>query len=156
MNKNASAGLNARLNADGTGKKNSRSTSDKTIYLTSYPQVVNFLPKTYAADKVIAETEPDIKGFLQPSNITPSQYVKELMTETLWCGDVYEKYALNKILIEGLDASIRQSMREQRRNMKDANLHVLAFHVVSLLRMQGRDVTSKRTNPIESKSENQR
>lgn len=57
------------------------------------------------------------------------------------------EYAINEIIIEGLDASIRRSMREYLRGKKEENIHDLAFHATSFPRLQGQDLASKRTNP---------
>lgn len=83
--------------------------------------------KKYVTDEVISKTESDCTFFPQPSNKKPSQYVEELVTETLRCGKVYQEYTLKEI-IKGLDALVCHSMREYWGNEKDPNLHDLAFH----------------------------
>lgn len=82
--------LNARPRAYGTGGKYSQLTNGKTRYFTIYPHVVTFMLKNYATDKVIAKTESDITLFAQPSNMTPPQYAKELVTKTLQREKFYE------------------------------------------------------------------
>lgn len=57
MSKTTFAGLAARLSADGTDEKYSRSASGKTRYFTNYLQEVYFLLKKYATYESIAETE---------------------------------------------------------------------------------------------------
>lgn len=57
------------------------------------------------------ETESDIMCFAQPSDESPSQYIKMLVTETQQCGDVYKGYVFNEISNERLIASICNSMR---------------------------------------------
>lgn len=154
--KTASAVLIARPRANGTDRKYSQSVSSKTRYFTTYPHVVNFLLKQFANDEVIAETISRITCFAQPSSMTPFQYDEELVKTPLCWGDVWEEWALIKILIEDPDASTRHSMHEFCSIKKDANQHDLAFHATSLLRLQGHDVTSKRTRPTELKIQNQR
>lgn len=41
-------------------------------------------------------------SFAQLSGMTPYQYIENLVTETLRCGDFYERHALNKIFIKDL------------------------------------------------------
>lgn len=125
--------LNARLSADGTGKRHSQSTSSKKRYCTTSSQVATFFLKKHATSEIIEQTLSNITRFVQPSNMILNQYAEELMTKILWSGDVYEEYTLNEIFIEGLDASIRHSVRESWKNKKNANLHELAFHATSLL-----------------------
>lgn len=112
MNKTASAVQNARLSAHSTDEEHSRSTRDKKRYFNTYPQVANFLLRKYGTDEVIAKSECDIMRFAQPSNMTPSPYAEKLVTKTLQSGDLYEEYVLNETFLKGLDASIRNSMRE--------------------------------------------
>lgn len=78
------------------------------------------------------------------------------MSRALRCRVVYYEYALNEIFIEGLYASIRHCMREYCENKKAANLHDLAFHAISLIRLHRHDVTSGRTNRTGAKPQNQR
>lgn len=94
MNSNASAVLIARLSADGTDKKCSRSASGNPRYFTTYSEVVQFLRKKFTADRSNTKNKSDIKHFAQPSHITLPQYAEELVTKILCCEGVYEKYAL--------------------------------------------------------------
>lgn len=68
------------------------------------------------------KTESKITRFAQPSGMMPSQYAQDLVTKTLRCGDVYEKYPLNEIFIKGLHALIRLRMREFWGGKKEAKL----------------------------------
>lgn len=123
--------LSARLNDQSADKENSRSASGNTRYFNTYMQVVTSSLKKFASSEVIAETESEITRFAQLSGMTTSWHAKELVTKTLRCRDMYKTYALNKIVIEGLDATIRHSMREFWRGKNEANLHKLAFHATS-------------------------
>lgn len=87
--------------------------------------------KKWATGKVVAETEPEITRLVQPSDMKPSQYDDKLVTKNLCCGAVYEEYALSKIFIESLDASIRHSVCEHWEDRNKANLHDLAFYATS-------------------------
>lgn len=82
--------------------------------------------------------------------------LKKLVTKTIRCGEVYDKYALSDLFVEGLNALVRQSMREYRGGRKEANFHGVAFHATSLLLLQGDDVTSKRANLSTAKQQEQR
>lgn len=139
VNKTASAELNARPSAKCTDKKLSLSASSTLRYFTTSPQVVKFLLNNYATYEVIVETGSDIMRFVQPSGVIPTQYAEELMTNTLRCEDVHENYSLNKIIIKGLNASIRHSMREYWGREKEANLN--ALHSLPRLCLCCRDMT---------------
>lgn len=76
------------------------------------------------------------------------QQSEELDTATLRCRVVYEKYGLNGIFIEISDSCIRWSMREYRGAKKKTTLQYLAFHARLLLRLHGRDISSKSTQRI--------
>lgn len=93
-------------------KKSSRSASDKTRYIYTYPHVVIFLLRKHATNEVIVETESDITPFLQLSHMTLSQYTEELVTNTLRCRDDYDECALKEIFTDGLDVSVRHSLCE--------------------------------------------
>lgn len=91
------------------------------------------------------ETESDITRFVLPSNMTLSQYVEKLVTNSLRCGDLYEEYAFNEMLIEGLSASIRIFIRDYWEKTNDVSLRDLAFHTTSIFWLQRHDVASKQT-----------
>lgn len=151
INKTASAVINSRFSAKHTDKKHRRLDSGKSRDFTIFPQVVSFLLKKYATGEVIEETESGATRLAQPSGRKPSQYVEELVKKTLRCRDVYEKYALNYIYIEGFDSSICHSMREHWEGKKKASLQDLAFHATSLLRLQENYITFKKTNASATK-----
>lgn len=128
MNKTALTVRNPRLRDDNKNTKYCQSANCKRRYLTTSPRVFNFLLKKYATDEVVAETESEILLFARPTNIMPFYHAEELVTKTLCCGVVKEDTALKKILIEGLGASTRHSMRKYWGNKKHTNLHDLTFH----------------------------
>lgn len=63
VNKSASAILYARRSADSSNGKSSRKTTVKSMYLTTCPQVVNFLIEKYTIDEIIAKTVSAITKF---------------------------------------------------------------------------------------------
>lgn len=136
MKKSASAVLNTRLASKHKTRTRIPSVK-KTTTLTTYPQVVSYLLQTYATDENIADTKDEITMFSQPPNKTLSQYAEELVAKALRCGDVYKEHDLNEIFIEGLDKSIRRSMRGYWASRETASLHGLAFHATSLLKLNG-------------------
>lgn len=77
--------LIAYLCADGRSTKHSWSTSGKTRYFTTYPQVSSFSLKKYVINEVIAKIEPDITRFAQPSTW---RHPSELKTSWPKCSDV--------------------------------------------------------------------
>lgn len=82
-----------------------------TTALTTYPQAVNCLLRTYATDEDIAGTKDEISMLPEPPNKTPSECVEELVAKAIQCGDVYKKHDLNGIFIKGLDISVQKSTR---------------------------------------------
>lgn len=58
-------------------------TTGKTITPRMYPQVLNYLPRTYATDEDTADTKDGIATFLQPTSNMPSQYAEEFVAKTL-------------------------------------------------------------------------
>lgn len=112
VNKTVSAVLDARLYAESTDKNNKRTTNGKTRYFTAYPREFIPLLKRYETYGVIAETESRETSFAQPSGTTAYQYAEALVTKTLCCEDVCERYTLNKTTMRNWDASIRNSMSE--------------------------------------------
>lgn len=104
--------------------------------LTSYPEVVNHLLKRYANDQGIAETDAAISRYSQPAIMTPLQYREDLFAKAIRVGDVYGDAVLNDIFIEGIDASIRQSLRKYWATHPHADLTDLAFVDQSLLAIQ--------------------
>lgn len=75
--------------------------------------------------------------FTQSPKRISAKYVEELGEKALWYGDVYEEQDLNKLLIEGIDESIKQWMRGNWTTQKIARLQNLEFHATSLLQLQG-------------------
>lgn len=71
LNKSVSAVLNARLSAGPSPRKPLQETTVKLIYLTIYPQVVNFFPGKYGTSEIIAETDSAIIRFAQPVGMNP-------------------------------------------------------------------------------------
>ena len=53
--------------------------------LRTYPQVVNFLLRTYATDEIIAEAYSDVMSFKQTSAMTEEQYSNLLWERALRC-----------------------------------------------------------------------
>lgn len=78
----ASAVLNTRLSADPTTKNALRKRTANWKYLTTYPQMANFLSEKYRTVKIIAETESVIIPFAQPAGMVQPQYADELAVLT--------------------------------------------------------------------------
>lgn len=82
-----------------------------TATLTTYPQRMNYLLKTYAAEESIADTEYEITKFIKPPNKTLSQCAEQLAVKTSRWGDTYDEQNFNEIFIMKLKKSIRQNLR---------------------------------------------
>ena len=70
--------------------------------LRAYPQVVNFLLRTYATDEVISEAVGDVTSFRQSSNMTEEVYSNHLWDMALRCGTVFSDRRLKSLFVEGL------------------------------------------------------
>ena len=70
--------------------------------LETYPEVVNFLLRTYATDEVIAEAVGDVTSFRQSSNMTEEVYSNHLWDKALRCGTVFSDRRLKSLFTEGL------------------------------------------------------
>lgn len=67
----------------------------KEVTTTSYEEAGNYLVETCTKDKVIAETNKEIKNRThQPLNKMRPEYAMVLWSEALCCGRKYEEYAL--------------------------------------------------------------
>lgn len=78
MKKTASIALNTRLSFVRTDKKHSRTAGGRVRYLTTYPEEVRFLLKTYVTDEFNARTKSKRTRFAQPSGLSMSQCADEL------------------------------------------------------------------------------
>lgn len=74
MRKSAPAAITSHLSS----KAKLSHYSFKERLLKTYSKVVNHLIETYAADDMIAETDREVAGFLQPPNMSPLQLVNDL------------------------------------------------------------------------------
>ena len=70
--------------------------------LRTYPQVVNFLLRTYTTDEVISEAVGDVTSFRQSSNMTEEFYSKHLWDKALRCGTVFSDRQLKSLFVEVL------------------------------------------------------
>ena len=70
--------------------------------LRTYPQVVNFLLRTYATDEVISEAVGYVTSFCQSSNMTEEVYSNHLWDKALRCGTVFSDRRLKSLFVEEL------------------------------------------------------
>lgn len=106
VQKPANTAMTARLSL--VKKSHKRRSEEK---LTSYCAVVNHILGEYASDGIIAETVHDIANTRQPSGSTTGDYVHILWAKALRCGRVYNEARLKSIFVEGVDLSLRHSLR---------------------------------------------
>lgn len=127
-----------------TQKKNhTREISGKRRYLTADPQVANISLKKYATNEVKAKTESDTHS---PCTWTRHKFgsnCRSVYCKTIPFCDVCEIYAPNEIFVYGMVQSTRHCVRECCESWKKANLHDLAFHAISLLKLKRRDLSTK-------------
>lgn len=62
-----------------------------------------------------------------PSGMTPQQYANDLIAKLCKVADVYDESTLNDVFIEGVDASIQQSLRNFRVTNPHSDLTDIAF-----------------------------
>lgn len=98
-----SAPLSASVRCDKTRPRN---------FWRSYPEVVNYLLKKFVTDQAFVEYDATILRYMQPTNMTSQQIADDLIAKSCKVADVYEQSTLNDVSIEGVDASIRHSLRE--------------------------------------------
>ena len=79
--------------------------------LSSYPEVVNYLLRTYATNEVIAEAYAEVTNFLQSSRMSETEYGDRLWEKALRCGNVFSDSRLKLLFAEGLLPAIRTQMR---------------------------------------------
>lgn len=82
----------------------------RTISLP-YPEVVNYLLKTFATDKDVAEYDAAIRRYMQLFNTTLQQYADKLDAEFCKVAVVYNKSTLKDAFIDNIDLQIRHSFR---------------------------------------------
>ena len=70
--------------------------------LETYAEVVNFLLRTYATDKVISEAVGDVTSFCQSSNMMEEVYSNQLWDRALRCGTVFSDGPLKSLFVEEL------------------------------------------------------
>ena len=79
--------------------------------LSSYPEVVNYLLRTYATNEVMAEAYADVTNFLQSSGMSETEYGDRLWRKALRCGNVFSDSWLKSLFAEGLLPAIGTQMR---------------------------------------------
>ena len=79
--------------------------------LSSYPEVVNYLFRTYATNEVIAEAYAEVKNFIQSLRKSETEYGDRLWRKALCCGNVFSDSRLKSLFAEGLLPPIRTQVR---------------------------------------------
>ena len=79
--------------------------------LQTYPEVVNFLLRTYLTDEVISEAVGDVTSFRQSSNMTEEVYSNHLWDKLLRCVTLFSDRRLKSLLVEGLLPAICAQVR---------------------------------------------
>lgn len=94
----------SRLRAKSTNKKYSRLAFGKARDFTIYQHVVYFFLENYETDQIIADKESKLYALRAAVKQDAVRVCCKVGVDILSCGDVYEKCALNKVFIEGLEA----------------------------------------------------
>lgn len=116
----------------------------------SYPEVVKYLLMKYAIDQATVEYDAAILHYVQPKNITPQQFAKNLVAKSCKITNVYNKNPLKDVFIEGVCASIH-SLQHNWSTNNQADLTDIAFRAESVLSIQ-RASKNAATNNLRSTS----
>lgn len=73
--------------------------------------MVNYLLQIYVSKKVVAKADAAPTRYTQLPSMSTPQYAEALVTESARYGEVYGKYMLKVIFIEGFHESVRHSLR---------------------------------------------
>ena len=79
--------------------------------LSSYPEVVNYLLRTYATDEIIAEAYSEVTNYIQSTGMSEMEYGDRLWRKALRCGNVFSDDRLKSLYAEGLLPAIRVQVR---------------------------------------------
>lgn len=121
ITKTTPATLNGRLTFRLNDEKQSWLASAKTRRFISYPQIINFLLKTYMTSEGIEESST--AHFTQQLQIVLTQYSKALLAIILYCGDTNKKYLPGKISIKVPSTSIQHDVWMYWKATKEVVLH---------------------------------
>ena len=75
--------------------------------LSSYPEVFNYLLRTYATNEVITEAYAEVTNFLQSSGMSETEYGDPFWRKALCCENVFSDNRLKSLFAEGLLPAIR-------------------------------------------------
>lgn len=78
-----------------------------------YVEVVKNLWEKFPVDQTIAENDTAIPRDVQPSNVTPHQYVDDPVAKSSKTVDVFDENSLIDVFIEGVDVSIWNNQRSK-------------------------------------------
>lgn len=121
--------------------------------LVSYRRVVSYLLKTFATDQAVAEFDSLILRYMRPSSIAPRRYADRIMAKMCKAAEVYDKSTLSAIYVDGVDSSIRRSVRTYRATLPQAYLIDIEFWAELLLTLQNESGSPSPSNQKGSRSE---
>lgn len=113
--------------------------------LQSYSSIVNFLLKRYATDDNIAKLDSDIRSLRQGSS-TPTEFAQKLWTKSLVFGSEYDGKALKEMFVEGIQASIRKTLRHWWAEHQDTSLEDITQQAESSIDLQEPFTTLERNS----------
>lgn len=85
--------------------------SQRDEEVSSYPDVVNYLLRTFGTSEVIAEAFVEVTNFIKRSAITEREYGDWLWKKALRCGNECSDNRLKSLIGEGLLPAIRARVR---------------------------------------------
>lgn len=68
--------------------------------VTTQPEVVNYLKKSYARDEITADSTNEIILISQPPENKSLEFTEEQVAKALYCSDMYEDHDLNEKFIK--------------------------------------------------------
>lgn len=97
-----------------------------------YAGVVYYLSRRYPTDNLIAKADEGIRNFKRDS------FSQKLWYLTVWCRYIYNKQALRRLFVEGVDHSIHSTMCHQWVDNRETLLEDLAHQAQSVLNLKHR------------------
>lgn len=74
--------------------------------------MVKYILKKFYTDQANVDYDATNLGSMRPSTMTLQQFADDIVAKSFKVADVYGESTFNDILIEGVDSSIRHSLRK--------------------------------------------
>lgn len=105
----------------------------ESLLLQSYPEVADYLFKTFANDQTVTGIDSAILLEIQTRNMLPMPYAYDLFAKSCKVAGDYDESTLNNIFIGGVDSSILHSLRKYWTSNPQVHLTNIFIKAQSLL-----------------------